>query len=327
MRKGKKMNRTITMVAIGVMLLIPGIVSGQVTDRIVAVVNKDIITLFELEKAVDIYLIRIGQPLQAEEKEKIRLETRNVVLYRMIEEMLIEQQARKTGIVVSDEDAMSSITDMLGRRKTPMENFKEALVREGSSFEQYKEEVKSHLMKVRLAQREVWSKISVSDEEIGEYYSKHRDAYEGEESVRLKQILLVIPPGADYEAKNILRMKAEEILKRLENGEPFEVMAANHSEGPEAPTGGDLRFVDKGSLLPQVDEAAFKLKVNELSPVVESSIGFHILMVVDRSGKGSKPLNHIRAEIHEQVANEKLEKKLQDWVQNLKNRSFVDIRL
>jgi parvulin-like peptidyl-prolyl isomerase len=269
---------------------------------------------------------RVGKTSE-ENREKILAETRTILLNRMIEDLLVQQQAKKSGTVIREEDAMNSILDMLARRKVKLEDFKQALVREGTSFEAYKEEVKSHLMKVRLAQREVRSKITVSDEEIGNYYSQHRDLYEGKESARLLQILIAVPPGADEETKQKLRAEAEDILKKLKSGEAFELMAARFSKGSEAQTGGDLGFVERGTMLPPVDEAAFKLKVAQLSNVVESSLGFHILKVIERRGQGSKPLTEVREEIKDQITNEKMDIKLQEWVQDLRKKSFVEIRL
>ena len=224
-KKGRKMNHAIMSVVLCLILFIPGSSGAQVTDRVVAVVNNEVITLYDLNKAVGNYMSRVGKTSE-ENREKILAETRTILLNRMIEDLLVQQQAKKSGTVIREEDAMNSILDMLARRKVKLEDFKQALVREGTSFEAYKEEVKSHLMKVRLAQREVRSKITVSDEEIGNYYSQHRDLYEGKESARLLQILIAVPPGADEETKQKLRAEAEDILKKLKSGEAFELMAA-----------------------------------------------------------------------------------------------------
>jgi peptidyl-prolyl cis-trans isomerase SurA len=304
-----------------------GNLQAQTEDRIVAVVNSDVITLYELNKMVSAYVDRIAQSARKEDREKMVAETRAIIMNRMVDDMLVEQEAKKTGIVVREDDVMASINDILARRKMKLEDLKAGLLKEGSTFEAYKEEVRSHLMKMRLATREVRSKISVSDEEIGHYYSKHRDLYEGKEAVRLQQILLTVPRDADEETRARLRAESEKLLTQLKNGEPFGLLASRFSQGPAAQTGGDLGFVDKGTLLPAVDETAFKLKVNELSPVIESPIGFHILKVIDRRGKGVKSLAAVREEIKEEITNEKMEKKLQDWIQELRKKSYVEVRL
>jgi peptidyl-prolyl cis-trans isomerase SurA len=322
------MKRTILIIVAFLMLFsVPGASRAQVVDRVVAVVNNEVITLYELNTMVSNYMNKIGRSYGKEDREKILAESRMIMLNRMIDDMLIEQNARKAGIVVREEDVMAAISDMLARKKMKMEDLKEAVAKEGSTMEIYKEEAKSHLMKIRLAQKEVRSKIAVSDEEIGNYYSLHRDVYEGKESVRLKQILLAVPKEADEETKEKIRTQAMEILEKLKKGESFELMAGRYSRGPEAQAGGDLGFVEKGTMLPTVDEAAFGMKDGELSNVIETPMGFLILKVTDRRGKGSKPLTAVREEIKEEITNEKMEKKLQDWVQDLRKKSFVEIRL
>jgi parvulin-like peptidyl-prolyl isomerase len=322
------MKKTMTLILAGLMLICgTGDIQAQTEDRIVAVVNNDVITLYELNRMVSAYVDRIAQSSRKEDREKITAEARTVIMSRMVDDMLVEQEAKKSGIVVKEDDVMGSLNDMLTRRRMKLDDLKAALLKEGSTFEAYKEEMRGHLMKMRLATKEVRSKISVSDEEIGNYYSKNRDIYEGKEAVRLQQILLALPKDADEETRDKLRAEAETILGKLKSGESFGLMAARFSQGPAAQTGGDLGFVEKGTLLPVVDEAAFKLKENELSPVIESAIGFHILKITDRRGKGIKSLAVVREEIKEEITNEKMEKKLQDWIQELRKKSYVDVRL
>lgn len=317
-----------TLILAGLVLICgTGNTQAQLEDRIVAVVNNDVITLYELNRMVSAYVDRIAQSAGKEDREKIIAEARKVIVDRMVDDLLVEQEAKKQGIIVREDDVMASISDMMARRRIKLDDFKTSLVKEGSSFEAYKEDVRGHLMKMRLATKEVKSKISVSDDEIGNYYSKNRDIYEGKEAVRLQQILLALPKDADEETRNRIRAEAETILNKLKSGEAFALMAARFSQGPAAQTGGDLGFLEKGTLLPVVDEAAFKLKENELSPVIESPIGFHILKVVDRRGKGVKSLAVVREEIKEEITNEKMEKKLQDWILDLRKKSYVEVRL
>lgn len=322
------MKKILTLILAGLVWICgPGDVRAQMEDRIVAVVNNDVITLYELNKMVNAYMDRIARSSREEDREKIKAETRAIIMNRMVDDMLVEQEAKKKGIAVKEEDIMESLNDMMTRRRLKLDDFKAALLKQGSTFEAYKEEMRSHLMKMRLATKEVRSKISVSDEEIGNYYSRNRDIYEGKEAVRLQQILLLLPKNADEETKERIRTDAEKILIKLKGGESFALMAVRYSQGPAAQTGGDLGFVEKGTLLPVVDKAAFALKEDELSPVIESAIGFHILKITDRRGKGVKSLTAVREEIKEEIINEKMEKKLQDWIQDLRKKSFVEVRL
>ena len=136
------------------------------------------------------------------------------------------------------------------RKRNPIwKNFKKNLASEGTSFESMKKDVRSQMMRMRLLRREIKSKVMVSDDEIGEYYNKNRQDYEGKEAVRLKQIFLAIPAEADKKTKAKIKEEAKKLRDRAIAGESFEVLAANYSQGPEAQQGGDIGFVEKGTII------------------------------------------------------------------------------
>jgi parvulin-like peptidyl-prolyl isomerase len=124
-----------------------------------------------------------------------------------------------------------------------------------------------------------------------------------------------------------LREKAETILKRLIEGEPFEALAVQYSQGPAAKAGGDLGFLEKGMMYPEVDEEVFRLQKGEMGGVVESPIGFHIIKVLDKRGAGVKPIEEVREEIMGRISEEKIEEKFQEWFKRLREKSHIDIRL
>lgn len=309
-------------------LLLPALPGGAaVVDRIVAFVNGDIITLRELDAAFEPYQRRIDDTYQGPDKGKVVAEAKRSLLNRMIDNLLINQEAKKSSITIQDEEIMASIGEMLSQKKMTMEDFRKSLAREGTSLEDYKKEVRDSLVRMRVLRKEVRSRIAVSDEEIGEYYRLHRDDYEGVDAVRLKQILLLFPKGMDTDAKARLQTEGMSILKQLRAGASFDALAARFSQGPAAEAGGDLGYVEKGAMLPEVEKAAYSLKRNQISDLIESSVGFHIIKVIDRRGGGVKSMEDVRAEIKSRLENEKLDKKYDSWVSELREKSLVDIRL
>jgi len=300
---------------------------AEVVDRIVAFVNDEIITLVELDTAFETYRQKIEESYKGPDKDRVMAQTRRSLLERMIDTLLIEQEARKSGITVTDEEVMASIRGMLSRRKMSQEAFQQALALEGKTLETYKREAKETMMRTRLVRREVRSKVMVTDEEIGEYYRLHRESYEGSEAVRLKQILLVFPRDMNDETRAKLQAEATDIGKRLKGGESFDSLAAQFSQGPAASSGGALGFVEKGTMLPEVEKAAFSLSTNEISDVIESPVGFHILQVTDRRGEGNKPIETVREEIKSRIEDEKIDKKLDSWLTELRAKSHIDIKL
>ncbi|MCE5282706.1 MAG: peptidylprolyl isomerase [Deltaproteobacteria bacterium] len=293
-------------------------------DRIVAVVNNDVITLSELNAAFEPYLEKMEA---SGATEKVKTDNKQGLLNQMIDNLLIKQQAKKVGIVVRDEDVDGAINDLLTRRGLSREELLMALEKGGTTMEDYRKGVRDQLTRVRLVQREVKSKVAVSDEEIGTYYLKRREDYEGKETVRIKQILLLMPKGDDPAAKAELKARAEELHRRLLAGESFELLAAKYSQGPAAASGGDVGFIEKGMVLAEIEEAAFSLPIDQISPVIESSSGFHIIQVIDRRGGGIKSIESVREEIREKLDQEKIEKKFEEWLDLLRQKSHIEIKL
>jgi parvulin-like peptidyl-prolyl isomerase len=308
-------------------ILAPAAGFGAMVDRIVAVVNDDIITLSELDRAFQPYLKRFSDTYRGPDKDKLIADNRTMMLNRMVDNRLIQQRAAKAGIVVKDEEVMSTIEDLLRRRNIPMAGLSRTLEQDGSSLDAYKREMKDQLIRMRLLRRELKAKILVSDEEIGAHYAKNRHEYEGKEAIRIKQILILLPRDADPPLQAKLQADADRIHKRLVDGESFDQLAAQFSQGPSAATGGDIGFLEKGMMLPEVDAIAFRLAQDEISRVIISEVGFHIIKVIDKRGAGAKPIEAIREEIRVKIEEEKMDKGYEEWIADLRKRSHIEIKL
>jgi parvulin-like peptidyl-prolyl isomerase len=314
--------------AMGMLLIGSSVpVWGEIVDRIVAIVNDDVITLSELNNTFEPYMKRIEANLTGADRDKVVAEGRTAILNRMIDNKLIEQEAKKSGITVKDDEVMGVVRDMLKTRNMQMPDLLQALSKDGVTFDAYKQELKEQLQRQQLVRREIRAKIVVTDDEIGDYYRQHRDEYEGKEAIRIKQILLPVTVGMDPVIRQRARELAESILKRIKSGEPFEALAAQFSQGPAVAAGGDIGFVEKGHMLPEVEKAAVVLEIGEVGPVIESSQGFYIIQIVDKRGAGLKPITEVRQEIQRKLEDEKAAKKFDQWVADLRSKSLVDVKL
>jgi len=300
-------------------------VQAAVADRIVAVVNDEVITLSEWNNAFEPYQERFEASYQGPDREKARAETKLVLLNRMIDSIVMEQESRKTGIAVRNEEVTDAINDIQKQRNLSQDEFRKALERDGITQDAFRKDIRNQLMRMKLIRRDIKSRVT--DEEIGEYYRKHLEDYEGQESVRIKQILLPLPKEGDPAVKEKLRADAEAIHKRLMNGEPFEQLSAKYSQGLAAAAGGDVGYIERGIVHSEVEDAAFSLPLNQISGVIESSVGFHIIQVVDRRGAGLKAIGSVREEIREKIDREKMEKKYGAWLEELRKKSHIEIKL
>jgi peptidyl-prolyl cis-trans isomerase SurA len=313
------------LIAVWISFSIP--VHAEITDRIIAIVNGDVITLMELNNTFEPYRKKIEESYRGPDKEKIIEDNRLMMLNKMIENILIDQEAKKTGLIVKDEEVMETITNLLARKKYTMEDLLNNLAQENSTFEAHKKDVKEHLLRMKLVRHELKSKIMITEEEIGEYYRQNRENYEGKEAVRLKQILLIFPRGADEKVKTNLRTEVDAIFARLQKGDSFDALASRYSQGPAAAAGGDIGFVEKGSMQSVVESAAFSLKKDEVSGVIESPIGFHIIKLIDKRGAGIKPIESVREEIKAKIEEDKWDKKYLEWIKELRKKSVIEIKL
>jgi parvulin-like peptidyl-prolyl isomerase len=313
------------LIIVVMLLSYPG--HAEVADRIVAIVNDEVITLRDLNLTIDRFVERIEKSNPGVPREKIREEVAMPILNNMIEEALLTQEAKRLGITVKDEEVKATINDLLVKRNWKMEDVKANLEKEGINFDEYREMTRKNIIKGRVIRREIQSKIAVGNEEIGNYYREHRSEYEGKEAARIRQILIPVPENVDTDTRNELKAEAEDVLKKLKSGASFEQLALQHSRGTAQGTGGDMGYVEKGTILPAIDEVAFKLKVGETSDVIESPVGFHIIQVLDKRGAGAKPLSAVRNEIEDVIGREKAEKKYADWMAELRKQSYIEIRL
>ena len=317
----------IVLILLGVLLLCAP-VRAEVVDKIIAVVNDEIITLYEFNTAFEPYRKNIENTYKGTDKASVMQQTKESFLQRLIDNILMEQEAKKSGagMIVKDEEVMAVLQDVLTKQKISLQEYLKNLAREGNSLESVKKEIRGQMMRARLLRREVKSKILVSDEEIGEYYNKNRQDYEGKETVRIKQLLLLLPPNANETIKAKMKNQALQLHKRVMDGEPFDLLIVKYSQGPATAQGGDVGFIERGTIIPEVEAAAFKLPVGQVSAVIESSVGFHIIQVLDKKGAGLKPIAAVREEIKTKIEDEKLEKKFDEWIASVRAKSHIEVK-
>lgn len=309
------------------MLILSASAQAAIREGIAAVVNDEIITGYELNEAFAPIHRRIEATYKGQNKEKLVADTRLTLLNRMIDGMLIEQEAKKSGIVIKDEEVNGAIDNLLISRNMTKSDLVKALEKEGTTLDAYAKDLKTQRVRMRLVRREINAKVTVADEEIGDYYRMHRDFFEGKEAVRMKQILLTFPPNADAQMKAGLVAEAQKIAGRLKRGEPFEQIIAEYAKGPVAVSGGDLGFIERGIILPGVEDVAFRMPLAEISDIIESEIGLHIISVTDKKGAGVQSMESVRNEIKEKILEEKAEKRYEGWIQELRKKSHVEIRI
>ncbi|MEO1767276.1 peptidylprolyl isomerase [Thiobacter aerophilum] len=254
----------------------------QPVDRIVAVVNNEAITQQELNERVRLALRQMkaqnvpAPPLPVLEKQ---------LLERMITERVQLQFARQTGIRVDDVQLDRALLRIAAANNMSIDQFRQAVEQDGVPFAKFREEIRNEIILSRLREREAENRVTVSDAEVEQFFASPQGQQKGETEYHLAHILIRVPEQAGPEIINARRARAEQALAEIRKGTPFAQVAASYSDAPDALNGGDLGW-RPASRLPELFLPVLNaLKPGEVSEVIRSPAGFHILKLNDKRGK------------------------------------------
>jgi peptidyl-prolyl cis-trans isomerase SurA len=289
-------------------------------DRVVASVNNEVITWSELRKAIEFDRQEELKGLDGDERENTIRRYERQVLNDLIDLRLQIQEARRLGLDVSPSEVEGAIEDIKKKYGITREELLNSLKAEGLTEESYRKELSEQILLAKVINLEVRSKIVISDREIEEYYKENKEIY-NKERVRIRQIFL--RRSGNGSIKDIQK-KVEEIIKRLEAGEDFSDLARELSEDRGGKNGGDLGYVEKGTILKEVEDVAFSLKVGEVSKPFWSARGLHIIKVEDRIESG---LDEAKERIRQILFQKAFQKRYEDWIKSLREKAYIEINL
>jgi parvulin-like peptidyl-prolyl isomerase len=162
---------------------------------------------------------------------------------------------------------------------------------------------------------------------LREYYQKNQEKFTDPLEVKIQQIFFPVPEHASQEETAAVQREARPILERARKGEDFAELARKFSKGPEAGEGGLLGYFKHRELMPELEEAGFKLRSGEISDLVRSPAGFHILRVLERKGGEPRPFAEVQFKIREELSETEAQKKFEQWMKELKSKAYIEIRL
>jgi len=306
--------------------LIPGAEGAETVDRIVAVVNSDIITLYELNQSLQPYAERIkGLGYSSNQEHTMLFKVREEILKKLVDEKIEDQRIKHFNIIVSEQEVDKTIERIKENNYLTDEEFREGLKAEGLTMDKYRERLKSQLLRSKLVNREIKSKIVITNKDIKTYYDSHSEKYGGETKYHLRNILMRVSPLADAIEKRRVKEEIEAVLAKLNNGEPFENMVAAYSESPLASEGGDLGLFTLDKLSPTLREAVKDLKAGELTPVFDTEHGYQIFLVQKVIQTPAKPLEKVAPEIERILFDKIVDERFQAWLEELREHSYTKI--
>ncbi|HVG06210.1 MAG TPA: peptidylprolyl isomerase [Thermoanaerobaculia bacterium] len=247
------------------------------------------------------------------------------ILEGMVAQTLLLEDARRQGVTVSDEELKPQLAALRGRFPDEAA-YKKALEQEGLSEKQLQEKLRQEAVIQKYVGTKIMNEVAVTDQAAREFYDKNLDKMQRPERAHLRHILIRAEPTAAAADRQKARDKAEDLLKKIQGGEDFAKLAAENSDDPGSKVrGGDLSWMARGQTVPAFEKAAFALtKPNDLSGVVETQFGYHIIQLVEREAASAVPFEEARPRITQMLQQRQAGERLQARVADLKKKGKVE---
>jgi len=241
---------------------------------------------------------------------------------RVIEQKLLSQEATRLGIQ-PNELRVAQMAQAFEKQAGGREALDAALAMRGTNYEQIMETIREMDLVRSLIEQQISPSIQVSDEDVALFYADHPEMFVNEAQVHARHIITAAGEGADSETVAKARAKAEKARERALAGEDFAELARELSEGPSAPNGGDLGFFSRDQMVPAFADAAFALEPGQISEVVRSGFGFHVIKVEEKRPAGTLPLDEVSDELHSLLVQQRTGEEVGKMVEALADTATI----
>ncbi len=295
------------------------IYASPLLDKVVAVVNKEVITWSELYRAMEFEVVS-GEMRSMNDADKKRLfkESEATFLEGMIDKKLQLQAAKRLDIGASKEEIADAIEGIKKKYSMGEKEFEESLKKEGFTFDEYKKRLAEHIILSKVVSQQVRNRVVVTDEEVKQYMATNADT-----EYRVRQILFKAPEkDADRSA---VEARAEEVFQKVKGGEDFAAAAFKYSEDPTGKAGGDLGFIKKELLGKEFLDVLSPMSVGDMSRPFWTARGLHIIRLEEKVDAGKA--DEFRESVRKKLFEKKFNEEYRSWLRGLRERAFVEVRL
>lgn len=319
--------RLVLLAAMFCLLLLPTPGPAQEVNRVVAVVGDEVITSLDVDKVVRqlqeqvaaASAARPGEPMPAPSQ------IRRMALDRLIEDKIFDQEVKRNKLSVNQAELNSYIDRIKASNQLSQDEFVAQLSRRGITLEEYQEDLKREILKHKLVDRNVKSRVVVSDKEVEDFYRQQTEGSGSAGQVRLRAVFLRVPENASQAQEDEVRRLANELQVRVNRGTDFGEVARKYSQGPGADQGGELGLVSPADLLPAMREALAQLKPGQISPVFKVP-GAYVFMKLEDKGAAVSGLNpQLKEQIRNKLEQETLDKRFREWLRELRSKAYVKV--
>jgi peptidyl-prolyl cis-trans isomerase C len=288
----------------------------------VAVVNGVTISKDTYDRELNFFVRRAapgGQQIPDVQMAQMKSE----VLESLIDRELLFQESKKKGIQVKS-DAVSDQLQKIQQRYPNKEEFKKLLSNMGLTESDVQAQIERGMAIQELIDKEITEKIKVSDEETKAFYDKNPQLFQQPEQIKASHILIKVQADAPADQKAEARKKIEDVQQKVKKGEDFATLAKTYSEGPSGPKGGDLGYFRRGQMVKPFEEAAFSLKPDETSEIVETQFGYHLIKVNDKKPAKNMTYAEVKDRLNEHLKKQKTDSEANAYIETLRKDAKIE---
>ncbi len=307
--------------------LAAGPTDAEIIDRIVAVVDDEIITLSELEETARPLLAQVDQVADPVTRAQLRDRQLRAALDALVGKKLVAQEAARRNLGVSSTDVDAHLERVRGQQGWTEDQLRLYLSSQGLSMAQFRAEVRENLLRQRVIGAVLGSKVRIGETDLQDYYKEKLTRANTEYEVEAAHIVLTVPAQATEAEESAVRQKATELLQRARAGEDFTALAKQYSQGPGAANGGYLGTIRRGSLDGALETTLFEVEPGGVGGPVRTGFGYHIVKAIARKTLPPKPFEEVKGQLQRELHNKRLEDELGKWIDELEKKAFVDLRL
>jgi peptidyl-prolyl cis-trans isomerase SurA len=303
--------------------------NGRIVEEIIARVNNEIITKSEYDKALATAVDDAKQECEnhctPQQLEASIEDRRKNALRDLIDQSLLVQRGKDMGVGV-ETDVIKQLDQIrIGNKLPDMESLEKAVTSQGLNWEDFKNNIRSHLITQKVIGQEVGSHITITESEAKKLYEEHKGEFIGPEAVTLREIVVSTEGKKESELPD-LKKKAETALKRVDDGEDFSAIAKRMSDGSTKEQGGYLGTYKRGELAKAIEDKVFSMKRNQLTDVMETKQGYLILQVLEHYDEGQQAYEKVKDKIMNQLYEERMQPALRNYLKTLREQSYVVIK-
>jgi peptidyl-prolyl cis-trans isomerase SurA len=303
-------------------------VHAELVDRIVAIVNDEIITFSELQELMVPIRMRLQSMSDPIQRTSILRKQSEQALEQLIGQVLLIQQAEEQGIVINDMQTEMHLKNMMTQQGWGEKELQQYLSAQGITRTELKQQSKKFLLQQAVSQRMLVNKTKFSEAELQSAYQDYLTEIGSQVEVVGSHLFLAVPPGSDAAAEAAVKQQANALLLRIKQGENFVTLVKKYGQDPQASSGGDLGSIAHNSGLPKVlEDGFFALKTKEVGGPIRTEFGYHIIKANQIKKLSAPSFADIRSQLEMRVKQKKFTQGIQEWIEKLKEASFIERRL